>query len=42
MESRLKLFWTPASPFTRKVCVVAREIGLWDEIEILPMAWSLE
>ncbi len=42
MESRLKLFWTPASPFTRKVCVVAREIGLWDEIEILPTAWSLE
>lgn len=38
----MKLFWTPASPFTRKVCVVAREIGLWDEIEILPTAWSLE
>jgi glutathione S-transferase len=38
----MKLFWTPASPFTRKVGVVARELGLWDYIEILPTTWSLE
>lgn len=38
----MKLFWTPASPFTRKVCVVARELGLWERIEILPTTWSLE
>ncbi|MDE0811681.1 MAG: glutathione S-transferase N-terminal domain-containing protein [Alphaproteobacteria bacterium] len=38
----MKLFWTPASPFTRKVSVVARELGLWDNIEILPTTWSLE
>ena len=38
----MKLFWTPASPFTRKVCVVAREAALWEQIEILPTTWSLE
>jgi glutathione S-transferase len=38
----MKLFWTPASPFTRKVSVVARELGLWDNIKILPTTWSLE
>ncbi len=26
----MELFWTPASPFTRKVSVAARELGLWD------------
>jgi glutathione S-transferase len=35
----MKLFWTPASPFTRKVCVVARELDLWDSIEVLPTTW---
>jgi glutathione S-transferase len=35
----MKLFWTPASPFTRKVCVGARELGLWDRIEVLPTVW---
>jgi glutathione S-transferase len=35
----MKLFWTPASPFTRKVCVVARELGLWDRIEVAPTVW---
>jgi len=38
----MKLFWTPASPFTRKVGVTARELGLWDNIEILPTTWSLQ
>jgi glutathione S-transferase len=38
----MKLFWTPASPFTRKVGVAARELGLWDDVEILPTTWSLE
>lgn len=38
----MKLFWTPASPFTRKVCVVAREAGLWQDIEVLPTTWPLE
>jgi len=38
----MKLFWTPASPFTRKVGVVARELDLWGNIEILPTTWSLE
>jgi len=38
----VKLYWTPASPFTRKVGVVARELGLWKEIEVLPTTWSLE
>jgi len=37
----MKLFWTPASPFTRKVSVAAREIGLWDEIEIIQTTWPL-
>lgn len=38
----MKLFWTPASPFTRKVCVAARELELWDRIEVLPTTWPLE
>ena len=38
----MKLFWTPASPFTRKVCVAARELGLWDRIEIAPTVWPLD
>ena len=38
----MKLFWTPASPFTRKVCVVARELGLWDRIEVAPTVWPHE
>ena len=32
----MKLYWTPASPFTPKVSVAARELGLWERIEILP------
>ncbi len=37
----MKLFWTPASPFTRKVCVTARELGLWERIQVIPTAWPL-
>lgn len=37
----MKLFWTPASPFTRKVCVSARELGLWDRIEVVQTKWPL-
>lgn len=38
----MKLYWTPASPFTRKVCVSARELGLWDAIEVVQTKWPLE
>ncbi|MFP6705768.1 MAG: glutathione S-transferase N-terminal domain-containing protein [Alphaproteobacteria bacterium] len=38
----MKLFWTPASPFTRKVSIVARELGLWEQIEIIPTVWPLD
>lgn len=38
----MKLFWTPASPFTRKVVVAARELDLWDRIEVLPTVWPLD
>ncbi len=38
----MRLFWTPASPFTRKVCVAARETGLWDGIEVVKTTWSLD
>ena len=38
----MKLFWTPASPFTRKVCVAARELGLWSRMEIIPTRWPLD
>jgi len=41
-EEQMKLFWTPASPFTRKVCIAARELDLWQCIEVLPTKWSLE
>jgi glutathione S-transferase len=38
----MQLFWTPASPFTRKVSVCARELGLWEKIEIRPTTWTLD
>lgn len=38
----MKLFWTPASPFTRKVCIAARELGLWERIEVVPTTWPLD
>jgi glutathione S-transferase len=34
----MKLFYSPASPYVRKVLVVAREVGLEDRIERLPAA----
>src|ERR1017187_4136315 len=38
----MKLFWTPASPFVRKVMVTAIELGLRDRIEIHPTYWPHE
>ncbi len=38
----MRLFWTPASPFTRKVSVAAREVGLWGGIEIVKTTWTLD
>ncbi len=38
----MRLFWTPASPFTRKVAVVARELGLWKEMKITATTWPLD
>ena len=38
----MKLFWTPASPFVRKVMVAAIEIGLDDQIDIHPTYWPHE
>ena len=35
----MKLYWTPASPFVRKVMVVAIELGLEQRIEISPTYW---
>jgi glutathione S-transferase len=37
----MKLYWTPASPFTRKVSVSAQELGLSDRIEVIPTKWPL-
>jgi glutathione S-transferase len=38
----MQLFWTPASPFTRKVSIAARELGLWETLEIRPTTWTLD
>lgn len=38
----MRLFWTPASPFTRKVSVALMETGLWDGVEIVRTTWSLD
>jgi len=38
----MRLYWTPASPFTRKVVVAAKEAGLWSSIEIEKTTWSLD
>jgi glutathione S-transferase len=38
----MRLYWTPASPFTRKVAIAARELGLWERIEVVPTAWPLD
>jgi len=34
---KMKLFWSPTSPFARKVVVLARERGIFEEIEIVPV-----
>lgn len=38
-KNLMKLFWTPASPFVRKVMVTAIELDLRDRIEICPTYW---
>lgn len=38
----MKLFWTPASPFVRKVMVSAIELRLRDRIDIVPTYWPHE
>lgn len=38
----MRLFWTPASPFVRKVMVAAIELGLDDRIAIHPTYWPHE
>jgi glutathione S-transferase len=38
----MRLFWTPASPFVRKVMVAAHELKLVRQIEIVPTAWPHE
>jgi glutathione S-transferase len=35
----MRLFWTPASPFVRKVMVTAHELKLVKQIEIVPTTW---
>ena len=32
----MKIYYSPASPFVRKVMIVAREVGLAERIELLP------
>jgi len=36
----MKLHWNPASPFARKCLVAAKELGLADQLEIIPRAGS--
>jgi len=38
----MRLFWTPASPFVRKVMTVVHETGLADHVEIVPTVWPHE
>ena len=38
----MRLFWTPASPFVRKVMVVIHELGIANQIEIVPTVWPHE
>jgi glutathione S-transferase len=35
----MRLFWTPASPFVRKVMVSVYELGMARRIEIVPTIW---
>ncbi|TPX31777.1 hypothetical protein SmJEL517_g04953 [Synchytrium microbalum] len=34
----MKLYYSPTSPFVRKVVIVAREVGLFEELELIPVA----
>lgn len=36
----MKLFFSPASPFARKVAAAAHELGLFDRLQIIPAAVS--
>ncbi len=36
----MKLFYSPASPYARKIMVLTRELGLLDRVEIVTMATS--
>lgn len=36
----MKLFFSPASPFARKVAAVAHELGLFERLQIIPAAVS--
>lgn len=38
----MRLFWTQASPFVRKVMVVIHELGIAERIEIVPTVWPHE
>ncbi len=38
----MRLFWTPASPFVRKVMVSIHELKLLERIEIVPTTWPHE
>ncbi len=38
----MQLFWTPASPFVRKVMAVVHEAGLSEQVEIVPTVWPHE
>lgn len=35
MEARMKLHWSPKSPYVRKVMVCAHELGIADELELV-------
>ncbi|ORY45363.1 hypothetical protein BCR33DRAFT_716646 [Rhizoclosmatium globosum] len=35
-----KLYYSPSSPFVRKVLIIAKEVGLYDHIELIPVQVS--
>jgi glutathione S-transferase len=38
----MRLFWTPASPFVRKVMALVHETGLSEQVKIVPTVWPHE
>lgn len=38
----MQLRWSPLSPYVRKVCVVAHELGIWHLIELVPTALRVD